>query len=363
MGESKALSGLRKRIDAIDDELCGLLNKRARVALEISKLKKSRSFDIYDPSRETEIEARIARTNEGPMPTESMLAIFREIISGSRSLQKQLEVVFLGPEGSYSHQAAFGEFGGSASLVPTKTIEDVFSRLQKGSAALGVVPVENSTEGSVGVVLDMLLETRLAVLSEVYLRISHCLLTSTGGLEGVESVASHPQALGQCRRWLEEHVKGCVLHETHSTASAAVMASEDPSVAAIAGEMAAGIYGLHIVERNIEDVPGNTTRFWVIGTSGAPAPTGNDKTSIVFSLKHEPGALNAVLASFGAAGLNLTKIESRPTRERPWEYVFFVDFLGHATAETVSPVLKEIEGSCIFLRILGSYPLGLADRD
>lgn len=360
MYSSEDLEDCRKRIDEIDRKILELLNERGKIAIEISKLKQENSFNIYDPAREREIERNIKRTNTGPLSTDSILSIFREIISGCRSLQKQIRVAYLGPEGTFSHQVAFREFGSSVELVPVKGVEDVFEEVKKGRVSFGVVPVENSVEGSVGSVLDAFLKSDLRVSSELFQRISLFLLSKTGHIEDIEVVASHPQPLGQSKRWLSEYLKHAEFRETPSTAKAASLASRNRKVAAVASELAALIYGLKIVERHIEDSPENTTRFWVIGREHL-RPTGMDKTSIVFSLKHEPGALQNALLPFAESNMNLTKIESRPSKERPWEYAFFVDFEGHTGDKKVKDVLSRVKENCVFLKVLGSYPMGRGD--
>lgn len=360
MGESTKLSKLREKIDSIDRNILELLNDRGALAIEVSKLKQQNSFDLYHPGREREIEDKITSANPGPLPDESVLAVFREIISSCRALQSPLRVAFLGPEGSYSHQAAFKEFGAQAELTPERTIDDVFREVERARAVYGIVPVENSAEGSLGVVLDMFLDSELLVSSEVYLRINHCLMSQSGNMDDVRTIASHQQALAQCRMWLTERAPGRELLESPSTTNAALMAKEGGEVAAVAGELAASIYDLQIIEKHIEDSSTNTTRFWVIGKTSIE-PTESDKTSIMFSLRDEPGALNKTLTAFSKAGVNLTKIESRPSRKRPWEYVFYVDFVGHHTSPEIEGILSEMRGGCIFLKILGSYPMGRMD--
>jgi chorismate mutase/prephenate dehydratase len=357
MGSSEALENLRKRIDEIDRKLLELLSERGRVAIEISKLKKENSFSVYDPAREREIEKNVTKINRGPLSKESIISIFREIISGCRSIQNRLKVAYLGPEGSFSHQAAFHEFGASVDFDPVPSFEEVFEEVEKQRASFGVVPVENSMEGSVGGVLDRFIASDLSVSSEFFERVSHFLLSKTDDIKNIEVVASHPQALGQCKRWLSHNLKHVELRETTSTARAAQLASRDKKIAAIAGELSATIYKLKILERHIEDNPENTTRFLVIGRMHS-RPSGSDKTSIVFSLKDEPAALQKVLQPFAEAQINLTKIESRPSKGRPWEYVFFVDFEGHSDDEGIRSVLSAVEKNCIFLKVLGSYPSG-----
>lgn len=345
----------------MDLELLELMNRRGELAVKISGLKEESSLEVYDPGREREIENKIVSRNKGPLSSRDVLSVFREIISGCRSLQHDIRVSYLGPEGSFSNQAAFRRFGGSSELFPARSFEEVFEDIQKKRADFGIVPVENSVEGSVGNVLDMLLTWDIKITAECYERVNHSLLSSSGDLEDVRTVASHPQALGQCKKWISENLSGAELVETASTAAAAKKASEDPSVAAVAGEFAGSIYGLRIIQSRIEDSLQNTTRFLVLGRQQAP-PTGNDKTSIVFSIKDEPGALHrAFFLPFSASGVNLTKIESRPSRGGRWEYVFFVDFTGHSEDPEVRKALEKVEAGCIFLKVLGAYPVAKSD--
>ncbi|MGQ0793700.1 MAG: prephenate dehydratase [Deltaproteobacteria bacterium] len=357
MSSSKNLSDLRSKIDALDGKLLELLNERGGVAIEIRELKQERSFGVYDPAREREIENNLRNINPGPLPSDSVVAIFREIISGCRALQHNIKVAYLGPEGSFSHQAAFHEFGSSAEFLPVGNFEDVFDSVEKGVSSYGIVPVENSTDGSIGGVLDVFLRSSLRVSSEYFQRISHFLLSKSGNVRDIEVVSSIPPALGQCKQWLSRHMKHAEIREVASTARAAQIAAGDKSVAAVAGEIAASVYNLKVVASRIEDSPNNSTRFWIIARN-SPRPTGFDKTSVVFSLKHEPGALQKALQPFSEAGINLTKIESRPSKERHWEYVFFADFDGHSEDAQVQSVLRQAERSCAMLKILGSYPKG-----
>ena len=360
MGSSEDLENLREKIDEIDKKILEFLNERGKIAIEIRELKQENSFNVYDPAREKEIEKKIRKANPGPVPMDSAVSVFREIISACRSLQHPIKVAYLGPEGSFSHQAGFHEFGSSSVFLPVINLQDVFEEVEKGRALFGIVPVENSIEGSIGSVLDMFLKSDLRVSSEFFQKISHFLLSKRGDIKDIEVIASHPQALGQCKKWLSEHLKNIEFRETASTARAAQLASRDKKIAAVAGELAASVYRLKVVERHIEDNPHNTTRFWVIGRENR-LPAGFDKTSIVFSLKDEPAALQKALLPFAEAKINLTKIESRPSKGRPWEYVFFVDFDGHSSSEDISEVLSRVEKSCIFLKVLGSYPKGSSD--
>lgn len=361
MASSKNLQDLRKSIDEIDRKILDLINERGRIALEVSGHKKENSLSIYDPAREKEIEKILREMNPGPLSDSYVLSIFREIISGCRALQKPTKIAYLGPEGSFSNQAAFHKFGSSSALIPVSSFEEVFEVVQRGRAEFGIVPVENSVEGSIGSILDMLLEWDLNICAEYYERIGHFLLSKSGDMEHVKRVASHPQALGQCRKWLGKNMPGIEYIETPSTAAAAKLAAENDDIAAVAGEYAASLYGLEIIQSHIEDSTQNTTRFVIMGYK-IPPPTGEDKTSVVFAIKDKPGALHkSLFLPFANANINLTKIESRPSKSRPWEYVFFIDFLGHKDDEKVQSVLQEVEKSCIFLKVLGSYPLGKSE--
>jgi chorismate mutase/prephenate dehydratase len=358
MASAEDLEILRKKIDKVDDKILQLLNQRGRFALEISRFKKRNSSSVYDPVREREIERQIRKRNTGPLSDVSVVSVFREIISTCRALQESIKVSYLGPEGSYSHQAAFHEFGSSTEFVPFLSFEEVIEEVQSQRSTFGIVPVENSMEGSVGSVLDMLSRSDVRVCSERFEKISHCLLSRTGEISNIDILASHPQALAQCKKWLSKNLRMAELRETASTAQAAKLASRNKRIAAVAGEFASSIYKLKVVEKNIEDSGQNTTRFWVIGNVSCP-PTGDDKTSIVFSLKDEPGALhNSLFLPFAEARINLTKIESRPSKERPWEYIFFVDFMGHSDDKKIQKVLSRVKKRCINLKVLGSYPRG-----
>lgn len=358
MSREKDLNKLRLKIDEIDSKILDLVNERGKIALEVSTHKKANSIRVYDPVREKEIEEKLKKKNTGPLTNEYILSIFKEIIAGCRALQHNTKVAYLGPEGSFSNQAAYNKFGGKTDLVPVSSFEEVFEQVHKTRVEFGIVPVENSIEGSIGRILDMLFTWDLKISAEYFEKIGHFLLSKTGSLSDIKVVASHPQALGQCRKWISKNLSGVETVETPSTAYAAKLASEDESIAAVSSEFSSSIYDLKVIQRHIEDSPQNTTRFLIIGKETAPR-SGNDKTSIVFSLKDEPGALHkSLFLPFAEAGINLTKIESRPSKERPWEYVFFVDFMGHYQEDNVISVLNEVEKNCIFLKVLGSYPVG-----
>ncbi|MBE0598769.1 MAG: prephenate dehydratase [Desulfuromonadales bacterium] len=351
----KDLGQLRQEIDRIDDQMLELLNRRARVVLEVGQAKAGQSRDFYVPSREQAIYERLTASNPGPFPSEAIRRVFREIISASLSLEQPMKVAFLGPQATFTHLAAMQRFGLSAQLVPQKSIPAIFEEVQRGRADYGVVPVENSTEGVVSHTLDMFMSSDLQVCAEVLLEISHDLLSRNGSLEAVRKIVSHPQALAQCRAWLEENLPDIPLVDVGSTALAAQMAAEDESAAAVASEMAATLYGLQVVKKKIEDNPHNFTRFLVIGRR-SPERSGRDKTSVMFSVRDEPGILYRMLEPFSKRDINLSKIESRPMKSKAWEYIFFLDIEGHVAEDNVKAAIDELHGYCQFLKVLGSYP-------
>jgi len=350
------MEDLRKEIDRIDFQIVELLSRRAEKVLQIAKIKERKGESYYSPGREKVVLERLLTQNKGPLPDEELKEIIKTILKAYLSLQKKLKVVYFGPPATFTHLAAIKNFGHSVELIPARNIKEIFARVEKKQADYGVVPVENSTEGIVSHTLDMFLDSELKICAEIILEISHHLL-GRGKLKNVKKIYSHPQAIAQCRLWLEEHLPDVKISETESTAKAAQLASQEEDAAAIASEVAAGLYGLRILEAHIEDSPHNYTRFLVIGRDYAE-PSGQDKTSILFSIKDRVGALYDMLAPFRAHGINLTKIESRPTKRKAWEYVFFVDFIGHKDDEPVKKALSELEERCFFLKILGSYPRG-----
>jgi len=349
------LDDWRSRINNLDEEILNLLNRRGQVALQIGELKRQQDLPYFVPERESQILERLVAKNPGPLTADALRAIWREILSASLALEHPLPVAYLGPAATFTHQAAVRRFGSSAELMPVRTIADIFDEVERGRAEYGVVPIENSTEGAVNVTLDRLIDTDVSIIGEVTLDITQNLLSRASALSEIKIVCSHPQALAQCRKWIAAHLPDARTEEMSSTTASAERAREDPSVAAIASEMAAKLYAVPIMRPRIEDNPSNSTRFLVIGRRPA-SPTGHDKTSILFSMKNEPGVLYSILAPFAQRRLNLTKIESRPTKRRPWEYVNFVDFEGHRDTETVREVLAEVKERCQFLKILGSYP-------
>lgn len=357
MKREEEIRSLRSRIDEIDNEILSLLNKRAEVVLELGRLKSEGHLEAYDPDREEEIINRLRTMNSGPFPIESMSHVFREIISSCRFLVKPIRVAYLGPPASHTHLACLEHFGNSIEASPMESIEEVFESVEKGEANCGVVPVENSTEGMVNRTLDMFLESQVKIMGEILLRISHDLLSLSGNPREIQKIYSHPQAFAQCRRFLKKHYSHASLIGTESTAKAAQIAKEDKTAAAISSPVAGKLYGLKTVSSRIEDSNQNYTRFLILALKGSQQ-TGRDKTSILFSIPHQPGSLFRVLRVFSEQGVNLTKIESRPSKGRPWEYVFFIDFEGHSEDPRVKKALTELEGVVLFFRILGSYPRG-----
>ena len=357
MSRNEPVDVLRKRIDQIDAKVVNLLNDRASLAQKIGRFKNRSKQEVYAPHREREVLRRVSELNPGPLPAQAVRAVFREIISGCRSLEGPLTIAFFGAEATYTHLAARERFGSSADLRPTASIPEVFQEVDQGLAAFGVVPVENSTEGVVAHTLDQLVESDLQIIAEIFQEIHHNLLSRSGKAQDVQRILSHPQALAQCRGWLARHFPAVPVEEVASTAHAAIKAAGDGSLAAISSAMAKEVYDLQSVAVNIEDQSTNITRFVVIGKASA-APTGDDKTSLVFSVQDKPGVLYRMLQPFARSRINLSKIESRPIKNKPWEYLFFLDLRGHREQQAVKRALAGLEKNCSFLKVLGSYPSG-----
>ena len=360
---SPALQRLREAIDAVDREILDRLNDRARLVQQVGEEKKTRRAPIYVAGRERDLIRRLKEANPGPFPTDAIRHVFTEIISATRSLEEVVRVAFLGPEGTFSHQAVLRQFGTQIERLPAGSMREVFTLTQQGKSHYGVVAVENTTEGAVAETFDALVESELSICGELMLQVTQCLMTRSGSLDGVTRIASHPQPLGQCRRWIQRNLPDADQTETASTTAAAQRAADDATVAAIGSEVAADFYGLRIVEREIEDSPGNTTRFLVIGRE-SPAPSGDDVTSAVFTIrKDQSGALHRLLEPFARYGVNLNSIQSRPMKGKPWEYLFFVDVQGHAEDESVGKALREASGIAHSHKILGSYPRAARSRE
>ncbi|MBT1071004.1 prephenate dehydratase [Pelotalea chapellei] len=346
---------LRASIDSIDDRIVELLNERAQVVLNVGRLKSGSNMEFHVPGRERQIYERLLSGNQGPFPNDALRSIYREIISACLSLESPMKVAFLGPKATFSHLATMQQFGLSAELVPLKSIPAVFEEVEKGKALYGVVPVENSTEGVVSHTLDMFMESNLQITSEILLEVHHDLLSRTGRLEDIKKIYSHAQPIAQCRQWIDENLAGIPAVDVASTAVAAQIASEDYTAAAIASELAASLYDLKVVRSRIEDQVNNFTRFLVISRKGCER-SGNDKTSVLFSVKDEPGILCRMLEPFAKRGINLSKIESRPFKSKAWEYIFFLDLFGHISDPEVAAALEDLKECCQFIKILGSYP-------
>lgn len=349
------ITTLRRKIDQIDSKIVSLLGERAELVVGIGQEKAKANLNVHVPQREEEIVTRLVRQNKGRFPAHAIRPVFREIISACRAVQAPLRLAYLGPEGTFTHVACTRRFGGSAHFMPVHTISDVFAEVEKGNVEYGIVPIENSSEGVVSHTLDMFVDSDLKVCGEILLGVSHSLLSKSGDLRKVQKVYSHPHAFAQSRKWLEANLPRVPLFEAQSTAAAAKLVAKDRAAAAIASELAASLYGLKVISRKIEDTPCNITRFLIIGRS-LPAPTDHDKTSLMFSIKDRVGALYRILEPFAKYQINLTKVESRPSKTKAWEYIFYLDIEGHIADEPVKEALALLQEECLFLKVLGSYP-------
>ncbi len=350
---------LRRQIDALDRELLDLLNRRQSLAQAIGRIKNQEGARTLDFRREEEVVANLIHLNPGPLSHTALRNIFREIISAAREIQAPLGVAFLGPEATFSHLAALKKFGYASRFGPMATIQEVFTEVEKGKYHYGVVPIENSTEGVVNDTLDLFAETTLRICGEIYLEVSHDLVSKSGQKGDIEVIYTHPQAYGQCRRWLATHMPEIPVLEVASTGLAAQKASKNPNSAAIASAFAAPLYDLRVVEARIEDYPGNVTHFFVIGPD-APGPTGHDKTSIIFAVVDAPGALYKTLRPLAERSLNMTRIVSRPVPTEAWRYLFYVDLDGHQAEPAVRDALAEIETLSAYFKLMGSFPKAAA---
>ena len=351
------LDDLRRALDALDEQLVALLNRRAEVSRQVGATKQGAEARVFVPEREAEVLSRVLRTNQGPLTEQHLRAIYREILSISRDLQRRLGIAYLGPAASFSHQAALEFFGSAAEYLPRPAFPDIFAAVQGGQAEFGVVPVENSTEGPVQQNLDLLAESEARVCGEVTIPIAHFLMARCP-LAEVRRVYSHPQAAAQSRRWISENLPGReeVVHVA-STTRAAELAAAEAGAAAIAPRLAAKTYGLNVLAENIQDLTSNFTRFFVIGLEPSSRPTGHDKSAVCFSIRDRVGALRDVVQLFAEAGINLSSIHSRPSKRRAWDYLFFVEVDGHAADPPVAAVLRAVEQKCVFLKVLGAWPV------
>lgn len=357
MSQDEGLSAIRARIDAIDGSIMQLISERAQCAQAVAKIKRDLDpqADFYRPEREAQVLRRIQSENPGPLPSEEMTRLFREIMSACLALEKPLLIAFLGPEGTFTQAAALKHFGHSVKTQALNAIDEVFREVESGTAHYGVVPIENSTEGMVTHTLDMFMLSPLKICGEVQLRIHHHLLSKETDISQIRRIYSHQQSLAQCREWLDSNLSQAERMTCSSNADAARRAAQEPGTAAIAGETAAELYGLQIQRRNIEDHPENTTRFLIIGATQFPA-SGQDKTSLLISSPNRPGLLYDLLAPLAHNGISMTRLESRPSRRANWEYVFFIDFEGHQDENRVQKALNSLQHEAELVRVLGSYP-------
>jgi chorismate mutase/prephenate dehydratase len=358
--DAPAIGSIRDSIDDIDRRIHDLLNERARFAQDVGKSKRSAGLstaDFYKPEREAQVLRKALERNKGPLRNEEIARLFREIMSACLAQQEPLKVAFLGPEGTFSQQAVLKHFGHSVRALPLTSIGEVFEEVQAGQADFGIVPIENSTEGTVNNTLDMFLTSPLKICGEVELRIHQHVMGRMHGLEKIVRVCSHQQSLAQCRQWLDEYLPNAERVPVSSNAEAARRARDEDGTAAIAGQAAAEVYGLNVIVPEIEDAPDNTTRFLVIGRKLFSA-SGNDKTTLLVSAgdTQSPGALHRLLGPLAEYGISMTRIESRPSRRRKWDYVFFIDVVGHADQHPLSTALEELKKQSSLFRVLGSYP-------
>lgn len=350
------LDKIRAEIDRIDQEIVERLNARICLASQVAQAKSKTGAPIYVPSREEQVLQKLVALNQGPLTEPALRSIYREIISAMIALERKLVIAYLGPEATYTQQAAIKNFGTSLTYQPMSTIPDVFTAVAKGEADYGVIPIENSTGGAVFHSLDMFIDSDLKIVAQVYLDIEHCLLAHTK-LKGITKVISKDQALIQCRDWLARNLPHAELLHADSTAQAVQRAGQEAGVAAIASSLASDLYAVPVQAQGIQDSVNNVTRFLVIGKAGSAATgEGMDKTSIVVSLSDSVGALEKALLPFSASGINLTKIESRPSRRKVWDYVFFIDFIGHWDDPKVKQAIAQVKESCVMVKWLGSYP-------
>ena len=354
------LLALREQIDSTDRALLALLNKRAGLAQAVGELKKHQGSVVFRPEREAQVIDGLKRDNPGPLQSDSVAPIWREIMSACRALETPSRIAYLGPAGTFSEQAALGYFGSSIVRVPCASIDEVFRATSAGAADFGVVPVENSTEGVVARSLDLFLHTPLFIIGETSLLVRHNLLRREASMQGVTAVLAHPQALAQCHAWLSSHLPGAERRPVASNAEGARLAALDPSLAAIASDRAGAEFGLHTVAPAIQDDAHNRTRFAIVThpqAHPAPRPSGHDCTSLVLSVTNRPGAVHDMLVPLKTHGVSMTRLESRPARSGQWEYYFYIDIEGHPDDPRVGAALKELRDVCAFFKVLGTYPL------
>jgi chorismate mutase/prephenate dehydratase len=357
---AKTLPELRTQIDALDQELLALLNRRAALAHEVGEIKRVEGSVVFRPEREAQVIAGLQAVNPGPLKRDSVATIWREIMSACRALEAPQRVAYLGPAGTFSEQAALQFFGSSIERMPCGSIDEVFRATAAGSAQYGVVPMENSTEGMVSRSLDLFLNSPLHVIGETSLLVRHNLLRLSDTLEGIEAVYAHPQALAQCQNWLNTHLPHAERHAASSNAEGARLAATNPAWAGIASERAGSEFGLHVVAHAIQDDAYNRTRFAVVclpQTMPTPDASGKDCVSLIVSVPNRPGAVHDLLVPLKKHGVSMTRFESRPARSGQWEYYFYIDIQGHLSQPHVAAALQELQGLCAFYKVLGTYPV------
>jgi chorismate mutase/prephenate dehydratase len=350
------LAALRVQIDALDTQLLNLLNERAKLAQAVGHVKQKYNQPVFRPEREAQVLEKIAQRNPGPLPSHHLQALWREVMSVCRAMEEAVKVAYLGPAGTYTEQAMVKQFGHAIHSIDCTTIDDIFRTVEADGAAFGVVPIENSIEGAVNRTMDLLLTTSLKICGEVSLAINHHLLHINGDMSGVKTIVAHPQALAQCHHWLKEHHPHIEQKPVSSNAQGAVMAQADPSIAAIASDIAAATYGLQTVVAGIQDDANNRTRFIVIGKQLC-GTSPNDKTSLILATPNKAGAVYALLEPLAKHGVSMLRFESRPARQKGWEYFFYIDFAGHIEQANVQSALAELESNAAFYKCLGSYPV------
>ncbi len=357
-GKEINLNGLRKKIDQIDIRIVELLDERAKIVKEIGEYKKSKDIPIYQPEREKEVKALVMSKSKKEFPTAALLQIFTEIVSAARALEKTVVVAYLGPEGSFTEQAVWKHFGSSVIMKPITSLSDIFREVENGKMDYGVVAIENSLDGSVKETLDEFIDSPLKVLGEEFLNVHQNLMANVNSITEIKRIYSHPQSFGQCRTWLETNMPNVEKIDVSSNSKAASMVPWEKFSAAIAGKLAAEKYSLNILAENIEDNPENFTRFWIIG-SNKHEFINPEKTSLLVSVMDKPGALLKLLQPFQMFNINLSKIESRPSKRRPWDYLFFIDLDGGIEESSVQQALEKVKDQSVFLKVLGSYPKGI----
>ena len=349
-----SLDDIRKKIDTLDSKLLELLNERADLVHEVGEIKKKDGIEIYAPEREESLLKSLVKKSKGRLSETSIRAIYREIMSAALSLEEDLKIAYLGPQGTWTHQAAISKFGHSVEYSPQESLAGVFDCVARKKADYGVVPIENSTEGAVNHTLDMFADSPLRICAQILLPIENALMTKISR-EDITKLYSHPQVFGQCRNWIQKNFPSAELVEVSSTTRAAELIRDQTGAAALGGRLAAELNNLEVLEENIQDKATNTTRFLVLSHEMCP-PTGNDRTSVMFSVRDKAGSLFKALEPFNEFHINMSKIESRPSKQREWEYFFFVDIAGHCEDPKLSEALHNLEEHCNFIKVLGSYP-------